>query len=137
MYNKIVNFVRTTKIEFPFKYINDTIRKYECVKEYQGEPFDWHAAGSWATRSHVITSTLLALLSPLGGLVWPELAPIGYYLAFLIYSPFMELWFQYEKEKNKPLWDVMAQMIERGYIFGPLSMWWFIIYLIKVEFLTW
>lgn len=107
-----------------FKFLNDFLRKhYECVVDYQGEDFKWDAPQSWATRSHVNSSVGLATVTALTGIIHP-LFLFSYLVVFLLYSPLMELWFQYYKEKNKNVWNVVAQILERGVGFAfllPLS----------------
>lgn len=97
-----------------FKLILKLIQRYECVIIYQG-PVDWDSS-DWSTKLHIQISFWLALGTSLLGFIHPWFLTL-YVLAFLLMSPLMELCFQYHKEKDKPLHNVMAQMIERGFAF--------------------
>lgn len=116
MYEYIKNIVHDFK---GFKFLNNFIRRYECVQNYQGSPYDWNANSSWATRSHINGSVLYAFLTAMSGFIHP-LFLLSYIVAFLCHSPLMELWFQYYKEKDKYVWNVVAQMFERGVGFAFL-----------------
>ena len=95
-----------------FKWSFNFIRRYECVLKYHGG-LTYEDEAAWATKSHLKWGFVFAIISSLLGFIHP-LFLLSYIASFLCHSLLMEIWFQYNKEKNKYLWNVMAQIIERG-----------------------
>ena len=91
------------------------ISRYECVQLYW-DNLTFEEDRAHATRNHINWALFLSVLTSLTGFIHPWFLFL-YLIAFLCHSPLMELWFQYYKEKNKFVWNVMAQMIERGIVF--------------------
>ena len=104
-----------------FKFAFNFLRRFECINRYQG-PVDWSTADK-STKTHINTSFIMALIATPLGFIHP-LFMLVYLVAFLCYSPIMELAFQYHKEKDKRVWNIMAQMFERGIGFAfCLPLW--------------
>ena len=98
-----------------YKWIFKFIQRWECVKKYEGGRL-WSAPGTWDARSHIKWGCWLAWMTIPLTLVHP-LFVHAYLIAFICHSPGCELVWQYHKEMDKPLHNVMAQMIERGFSF--------------------
>lgn len=99
-----------------FKWSFNFIRRFECVAKYHGNhspSYTYEAPIAWATRSHLKWGFAFALATGLSGFLHP-LFLLSYIVSFLCFSPLMEIWFQYYKEKTKTLDLVVAQIIERG-----------------------
>lgn len=108
-----------------FKIIFHFIRKFLCVRQYHGtrkERAVWKTTHE-TTKSHIRWSAFLATLTAPLPLIHHGAVPI-FPIVGLCFGVFMEILFQYHKEKDKPLWNVAGQIWERNAAFVLLSPVW-------------
>ena len=113
----------------PYQIIFSFIREFSFVRSYQGK-LNHYSYAAVSTKQHITRSFWMAVLLPLLGFYSVWLLWI-YVIAFFLYAPLMEMWFQYKKEKSTPLSNILAQIFERGAAFALMAWWPGVVYLVR------